>query len=361
LTLSTLLPPAAATCHYQPTHNFFLFLVTLPVNLEKAEDHLGLVFVDKVPNQTVLDTMTGATKKVDQINILLVVPDIDDVIVHNLYEAFLCSPRHVMVVYPAAPSIFCSRRIQEFEQACRHTGTANEDELEARSVSLNAMEQSDHRKVHILMLEFDEDVYVESKYFQHPKPDGQLDHIFTEVQYQSQLALIHTNTVLKYRLSVVPDEDRILRGAPSRGMSDFDILRRRLQNTTLGGGVQQQQYGGPGIQQQQFGGGIQQQQFGGQQQQQQHPFGGQQQHPFGGGQQQLPFGGAPPPFGGGQQQPPPPFVGGQQQPPPFGGGQQQPPPVGGGQQQPPPVGGGQQLAADQPTSMGGNNRLGEQV
>jgi hypothetical protein len=359
--------------------------------LEKAEDHLGLVYVDKVPNQTVLDTMTGATKKVDQINVLLVVPDIDDVIVHNLYEAYLCSQRHVMVVYPAAPSIFCSRRIQVFEQASRTTGTANEDELEARSVSLNAMEQSDHRKVHVLMLEFDEDVYVESKYFQHPKPDGQLEHIFTEVQYKSTLGLIHTNTVLKYRLSVVPAEDRILRGAPTRGMSDLDILRRRLQITTLGPGIQQQQFGG-GIQQQQFGGGIQQQQFGGQQQQ--PPFGGQQQPlPFGGGiqQQPLPFGGGqqqPPPFGGGQQQPPP-FGGGQQQPPPFGGGQQQAPPLvggqqqqapplvggqqqqapfGGGQQQQAPFGGGQQLpdlmeatVADQPTSMGGNNRFGEQV
>ena len=50
------------------------------MNLEKAEDHLGIVFVDKVPNQTVLDAMTGATKKVDQVNILMVVPDIDDVI-----------------------------------------------------------------------------------------------------------------------------------------------------------------------------------------------------------------------------------------------------------------------------------------
>jgi hypothetical protein len=251
------------------------------------------------------------------------------------------------------------------------------------------MEQSDHRKVHILMLEFDEDMYVESKYFQHPKPDGQLEHIFTEVQYQSHLGLVHTNTVLKYRLSVVPDEDRILRGAPNRGMSDLDILRRRLQNTNLGGGIQQQQYGAL-QQQQQFGGGIQQQ-FGGQQQ---HPFGGQQQqqHPFGGGQQQAPFGGQQqppfggqqqPPFGGGQQQPPfgaPPFGGGQQQPPLLVGGQQQPPPLVGGQQQPPPLVGGQQLphplavgqqqapfdgqqlaAPDQPTSMGGNNRFGEQV
>jgi hypothetical protein len=308
--------------------------------------------------------MTGATKKVDQINVLLVVPDIDDVIVHNLYEAYLCSPRQVMVVYPAAPSIFCSRRIQDFEQASRITATGTEDELEARSVSLNAMEKSDHRKVHILMLEFDEDVYVESKYFQHPKPDGQLDHIFTEVQYQSQLGLVHTNTVLKYRLSVVPDEDRILRGAPTRGMSDLDILRRRLQNATLGGAIQQQQYVGPGIQQQQQFGGAIQQQFGGQQQppfggggqQQQPPFGGgggQQQPPFGGGgQQQLPFG------GGGQQQLP---FGGQQQQQqlPFGGQQQSP--FGGQQQQPVMLGLGATTGADLTTSMGGNNHLGEQV
>jgi hypothetical protein len=93
--------------------------------LEKAEDHLGLVFVNKVPNQTVLDTKTSATKKVDQINVLLVVPDIDDVSVHNLHEAYLCSPHHVLVVYPAAPSIFCSRCVQDFEQASHNTATAN--------------------------------------------------------------------------------------------------------------------------------------------------------------------------------------------------------------------------------------------
>ena len=319
---------------------------------------MGIVFVDKVPNQTVLDAMTGATKKVDQVNILMVVPDIDDVIVHSLHEAFLCSPRHVMVVYPAAPSIFSSRRLQDFELASRNTGTANEDELEARSVSLNAMEQSDQRKVHVLMLEFDEDVYVESKYFQHPKPDGQLEHVFTEVQYQSTLGLIHTNTVLKYKLSIVPDEDRILRGAPARGMSDIDILRRRLQGANLGGGIQQPAFGG---QQQPVFGGQQHQQpgFGGQQQ---PPFGGQQQPPFGGQQQQPPFGGQQqqPPFGGQQQLP----FGGQQQPgPPFGGQQQ--PAFGGQQQQPPPLVRQQQpdfLVAnvpDQPTSMGGNNPFGE--
>lgn len=271
------------------------------MNTNLPEDHLGIFHIDVVPNVTVNDTMTGATKQVDEIAIYQVADDIDDIVVDDLYKAYQVSRRHVLVVRPSAPSIFRSRHNNEFVQAATMNGVLSVQELDARRVGINGMERVANRQVSCFLLEFDESIQLESRFFQNPLREGELQTEFTHVQFNSAAGLVHTTTALCYKLSIVPQEERVLQNAPVRGMSNMDILRRRMQSMGVGQQQQmphlvpQQQPFAPQQQQPQFGNPGQQQhvrpQFGNPGQQQQVPlqqFGQQQQVPQqqGQGQQQ---------------------------------------------------------------------------
>jgi hypothetical protein len=202
---------------------------------------MGVAIVDFMSNVNVKDGY-GATKQVDVFKIMCVVPDIDDLVFHKLYEAYLVAPSKILLVQPSVPSVLRKERVREYESAVAFAGGQSIEESNARSVNRNAAD-TDARRINLFLLEFPEGMELEVKYFQTPSGDHRIFHSFADVPFKSELGLEHTNTILSYKVSVIPQEERLVVNAPNQRRSDMEILRDRLARTRIAspGGIPQQQ------------------------------------------------------------------------------------------------------------------------
>ena len=124
--------------------------VCIPINENNAEDHFGIVLVDKIPGVSIVDGTT--TKLVDVFKIIKEVHDFDDLSLtanaESKYAAYLVSTNKVLIVTPSAGSLFrdpedrCNRALIAEEAALQVSSAAK---IQRHQIQMNGVNVDPHR------------------------------------------------------------------------------------------------------------------------------------------------------------------------------------------------------------------------
>ena len=192
-----------------------------------------------MPSITVKDDH-GSTRQVDIIKILVVTPDVDELLFEKLHKAYLVSPNQILLVVPSNSSIHRKARQHEYDRWAKETSTA--EEINTRAVNKNA---SEAKKERLFLLDFPEEIELETRYTQQAtvtSEAGKIKHSFTTVQYYSAAGsnISMISTEIAYKVSVVPIQDRIVNHPEVQEEDEAQVLLRRFQGVGLQPPPQQQ-------------------------------------------------------------------------------------------------------------------------
>lgn len=142
---------------------------------------------------------------------MVVASDVEDII-ENLYKMYLISPNMILCVVPSSPRVFREAYplLQKAEmQFQKHLAP----DTIARNVQINGIAGERMRQFHLTVIEFPEDMALTNEFYTGTNNDNEIKMEFmpiTRTYKNKTIEMQHTSTLLSWKVSIVPNDDRIV-------------------------------------------------------------------------------------------------------------------------------------------------------